>query len=301
MTTNLTPIRDEAQWLDQRKSYITSTESASLFGLQMTSLPTAFELWHIKRGLIDHAIDVNERMIWGRRLEQVIAQGIADDNGFKLLPMKVFAHDDDDKIGSSFDNVIECPVRGHCLLEIKTVAYRDYKEKFIEDDERDPEGNPMFIEAPAYYEVQVQHELEVLGKYQWCCLAIFIMDTREIKLLWREKDADFGRSIREKVKQFWASTEPPAPDMVADSDLLARMHRANSSDSVMDATENPDFNIWALSYLQEGEKEKAAKEEKQKLRSQMILAMGQNNAAWCDAARVSNKSSFRVTATKEKK
>ena len=295
MTTQLTPIRDKDEWLDKRKSYITSTESASLFGLQMPSLPTAFELWHIKRGLMDQGIEVNNRMIWGNRLEDVIAKGIAEDAGFKLFPMHAFAHDDDDKIGSSFDNVIECPERGTCLLEIKTVAYRDYKEKFIEDDDSN------FIEAPEYYEVQVQHELEVLGKYDWCCLAVFVMDTRDVKLIWRERDKDFGAAIRNKVREFWAMEEPPAPDLEKDSDLLARMHRANSSDKTMDATEHPEFDVLAMSYLQEGEKEKAAKAAKKKLRSQMILAMEDHNAAWCNTARVNNKSSFRVTATKEKK
>lgn len=288
----IAPITDESQWLERRKNYITSTESASLFGLQMPSLPTAFEIWHIKRGLIDKVVDVNQRMVWGRRLEAVIAQGIADDNEWKLAPLRAFAYDDNDKIGSSFDFVIEVPGRGHGLLEIKTVSYRDYKEKFIEDEETD------FIEAPAYYEVQVQHEMEVLDQYDFCVLAVFVMDTRDVKLLWRDRDRSMGAAIREKVRKFWAMEAPPPPDLLADSDLLARMHRANSRDAVMDATEHPDFDLLTQSYIDESAKQSQAEDAKKKLRSQIILAMGDHNAAWCNVARVGNKKQFRVTETK---
>ena len=293
-------IKDEAAWLEKRKGYITSTESSSLFGLQMPSLPTAFELWYIKRGEMTNEVSVNARMVWGRRMEDVIARGIAEDQGWKLNPMHVFAYCDDDRMGSSFDHSIECPINGHALLEIKTISYREYKEKFIEDDEKDADGQPVFIEAPPYYEVQVQHEMETLNRFDKCCLAVFIMDTRDVKLLWRDRDRDFGSSIRKKIREFWASEKPPAPDLVADSELLARMHRANSNDSALDATKNAEFDIWAASYLDETKREKSAKEEKKRLRSQMILAMGDNNTAWCNTARVSNKSKFMVTATKEK-
>jgi predicted phage-related endonuclease len=297
----LMKIVDEQEWLEKRKNYVTSTEAASLFGLQMPSLPTAFELWHIKRGLIDHAVDVNARMIWGRRLEAVIASGIAQDYEFAISSLDDFAYDDADKIGSSFDYEIVCPERGPALMEIKTVSYRDYKEKFIEDDERGPDGLPVFIEAPPYYEVQVQHEMEVIDKYGWCCLAVFVMDTRDVKLLWRQRDREMGAAIRQRVREFWAMKEPPPPDLVKDSDLLARMHRANNSDKTYNGTESPEFVMAAQAYLDETAREKQADEAKKKARSQMILAMGDCNTAWCDVARISNKAQFRVTGTKEKK
>jgi len=294
MKTQFVAIRDEAAWLEKRGHYVTSTESASLFGLQMPSMPTAYELWHVKRGLIDRVVDVNSRMVWGRRLEQSIAAGIAEDNGFKLLPMRSFAFDDEDKIGSSFDNVIEIPDSGHGLLEIKTVSYRDYKEKFIEDSESG------FIEAPAYYEVQVQHELEVINKYEYAMLAVFIMDTREVKLLYRSRDKEMGAAIRVRVKEFWEMQSPPPPDLAKDSDLLSKMQRANSKDKTYDASNDGDFELAAMAYLQEGEKEKAAKSAKDIARSKMVIAMSDHNQAFCKSARVSNKNSFRVTATKEK-
>lgn len=292
MNTKLTPITDENAWLDLRKSYVTSTESASLFGLQMPSRPTAYELWHVKRGLIDDVVEVNNFMIWGRVFESSIKEIIALDNpDWKISPMRVFAHDDD-KMGSSFDNTILHPQKGVCLLEIKMTTYREWKEKFIEDDDGE------FIEAPAYYEVQCQHELECLNRYDHICLAVALMDTREIKYIWRERDREMGAAIRNKIKAFWKLAEPPEPDMVKDSDLLARMHRANSRDSVYDATQHDGFDFWAQAYLDANHQIKVAEESKKRARSQMITAMGQNNTAWCNLARVGNKKTFRVTETK---
>jgi predicted phage-related endonuclease len=290
----LTPIIEESAWLDLRKKYVTSTESASLFGFQMPSRPTAFELWHIKRGLIDEAVEVNNFMIWGRLFEGAIKDVIALDHpDWKISPMRVFAHDDDG-MGSSFDNTILHPEKGSCLLEIKMTTYREWKEKFVEDDDGE------FIEAPPYYEIQCQHELECLERHNHICLAVALMDTREIRYIWRERDREMGAAIRKKIKDFWAMQEPPPPDLVKDSDILARMHRANSGAGVFDATKHPDFDLWAQSYLDANAQIKVAEETKKKTRSQMILAMGEHNSAWCNLARVGNKAGFRVTETKGK-
>lgn len=301
MTTRLMAITDKESWLEKRKAYVTATESASLFGLQMPSLPTAYELWHIKRGLIGNDIEINSRMLWGQRLEHAIAEGIAEDNDFELTPLDYFAYDDDDKIGSSFDYAIKCQEHGRALLEVKTTAYRDYKAKFIEDDESG------FIEAPPYYEVQCQHELELLKeeqshgrpKYDSICLAVFIMDTREVKLLWRERDKEFGAAIRSKVKDFWSSDEPPQPVLEKDSDLLARVHRANNNSSSLDATNDADFEVLCQTFLQENAKQKNAEKAKKIARSRIVLKMHENDTAWCNSARVSNKKKFLVTSTGE--
>lgn len=305
MPTKLIPIKSRETWLEERKKHITSTESASLFGLQMPSVPTAYELWHIKRGLIDGTVEANSRMVWGTRFEEAIAHGVGEDNGWSVFDMNNFAVDEDDRMGASYDYFFHHPERGLCLMEIKTVAYRDYKMKFIEDDERDENGDPVFIEAPTYYEVQVQHGLELINhvpgledKYEWCLLVVFVMDTRDVKLLWRQRDKNMGAALRKKVKEFWSMTEPPPPDLVEDSELLAKMHRANNTDSVYDATEDNEFEMAALAYIQEGEKAKAADEAKKRARSQMILKMGSNNAAFCNSARISNKSRWTVTEMK---
>lgn len=282
------PIIEVDDWLDLRRKHITSTESASLFGMQMPSMPTAFELWHIKRGLISGDVEANNYMIWGRIFQEAICEVIQVENpAWKISPFAVFASDG--AMGSSFDYFILHPERGQCLLEIKMTTYREWKEKYIEDDDGE------FIEVPDYYETQCQHQLEVIDDYEWICLAVAIVDTRQIKYIWRARDRGFGRAIRDRINSFIALEAPPPPDLEKDADLLARMHRANNTDAVYNGTEDAEFNIAAQAYLDENEKEKAAKKAKDRAKSQIILRMGQNNSAWGTAARVSNKSKFTVT------
>lgn len=295
MTVKMLPIADEETWLEWRKNYITSTEAASLFGLQMPSMPTAFELYHQKvTKEIEPSDEVNSRMVWGRRLEDVIARGIAEDEGWTIKPMNMFAADDESKMAASYDYEAECPDRGKFNLEIKTVAYRDYKMNFIEDDESD------FIEAPAYYEVQVQSQMELDRRHDLSCIAVFIMDNRDYKLLWRKRNPEMGAKIKAKIKHFWHSGEVPAPDLEKDSDLLARMQRAINTDKAFNGVEHDDFEMYALAYIDANERIKNAESQKKIARSQMLLAMGDCNTAWCDSARITNKSSFRVTKTKGK-
>lgn len=295
MTVKMLPIGDEETWLKWRKNYITSTEAASLFGLQMPSMPTAFELYHQKiTKEIESNTEVNQRMIWGRRLEDVIARGIADDEGWIITPMNMFAADDAYHMAASYDFEAECPERGKFNLEIKTISYKDYKEKFIEDDETD------FIEAPAYYEVQVQCQMELDRRHELSCIAVFIMDTRDYKLLWRKRNPEMGAKIKAKIKHFWESGEVPAPDLEKDSDLLTQMQRANSSDKAFNGMEHDDFDVWARTYIDANARIKAAKRDKKIARSQILIAMDDCNTAWCESARITNKSSFRVTETKGK-
>ena len=76
-------IKNEQEWLDLRANYINSTEMPALYGLEMASAPTAFELWHIKKGEIDNTIQPNNYMLWGKMLEPVIAELAALDRDWE--------------------------------------------------------------------------------------------------------------------------------------------------------------------------------------------------------------------------
>jgi len=75
---------DEKSWLALRKNDITSTESPALFGLSPYS--TLFELYHTKRG-VEAGFPDNDRITWGQRLQDVIAAGIAADQGWTVRRM----------------------------------------------------------------------------------------------------------------------------------------------------------------------------------------------------------------------
>jgi putative phage-type endonuclease len=167
-----------AEWLKARQSCVSSTESAALFG--MSPWTSAFELANRKAQKLPET-DSDERMAWGQRLQDAIAQGIADDYGviIESLELAYAVHPDRPRMGSSFDYmIVDAKEReggfselgalfkkhGPGLLEIKNVdalVYRDWPEH----------------DAPDHIEIQVQHELEV-SQLAWCALGVLVGGNR---------------------------------------------------------------------------------------------------------------------------
>lgn len=212
-------------WLSLRATDITSTEISALFGL--SPYMTEFELFYIKsRGEMTSIAD-NERMKWGRRLEAVIANGIAEDLGMKVRRINVYMrHDQVDRMGSSFDYEIVSHEDGPGILEIKNVDGLVYRDKW-EDDE-----------APPHIELQLQHQLEISGR-SWGMI-VALVGGNDPKIIRRERDKEVGEGLRIKVGEFWdriAREDAPNPDYIEDSDFLIKLHQS-AGVNMLDASNN---------------------------------------------------------------
>src|SRR5260370_357704 len=97
---SILPVSESA-WLSLRTLDVTSSESSALFGLSPYS--TAFEVWHRKRDGKVVQIPDNERMFWGRRLQDAIAEGIAEQQGWVCEPMREYMRAPESRMGASFD------------------------------------------------------------------------------------------------------------------------------------------------------------------------------------------------------
>lgn len=278
MKTQYFQIKDEAAWLEKRNQYVTSTEVSALFGLNQWM--TAFELYHIKRGLIDGTLEDNNFLKFGRILETPICEMILlEKPQWKISPMRVFAYDDVDRMGASFDRVVTLENGKIGLLEIKSISYKEYKEKFIEHDEND-------IEAPTNYEVQMQSQLEVIQRYDFCVMAVFILDTRQLKFIIRERDIELGAKLRQAVKEFWAMTEPPQPDYARDKSILSKVAPDCDPNNTLDATENNRITELAAMYKAEKDLEKQCKENADKFYAELIHALGNARYAWTNSHKI---------------
>lgn len=271
---NLLKPATREDWLKLRRGYVSSTESAALFGA--SPYMTAFEMAVQKR---DGGIDTvsGERPIWGGRLQEAIAQGIADDYGVSIESMGLaYAVDDESRMGSSFDysiigaenlhpdlsgtQLIDTFQRlGPGLMEVKNVDSLEYKRKWIDD------------EAPQHIEIQLQHQLEVLG-LAWGCIAALIGGNR-VGLLVRERDAKVGAIIRKKVKAFWTDYDAgklPDPLMPDDAAVLIALYQYADPNKVYDGQSDPVLAGLALSYRESSAAEKAAKEQKDIAKAHML-------------------------------
>lgn len=260
---------DEQAWLTARLNDITSTEVSALFGCN--PYMTQFELWHRKKAQKIVTIQRNDRMVWGIRLEDAIARGIAEDNNIQIRRINQYWSDGTRRIGSSFDYGIDDTGSGTGLLEIKNVDAWAAQEGWtiITND---------IIEAPPHIEFQMQHQLLVSGR-KFAYIGALIGGNRVI-LLKREPNEKVHDAILSKVGDFWKSIESdcePNPVLERDADMIIELC-GNATEGKAIAG-SPAIDEIAQRYIEASEVIKEAEQDKKIAKAELLLAIG-------DAAKV---------------
>src|ERR1043165_3394660 len=113
---------DEAHWKKLRAQDLTSTTVPAPFGC--SPYLTDFELSHrLQEGAVVD-VEANDRMKWGQRLQDTLAKGIAEDEGWSnVRPMREYMRLPEYRLGSSFDWAIG----SDGLLEIKVVDFLQFR------------------------------------------------------------------------------------------------------------------------------------------------------------------------------
>lgn len=280
MTTKYFEIKDEASWLEKRKGYITSTQISALFGL--SNYHTAFELYHISRGNIEVEIEDNNFMKFGRIIEAPICEMINIEHPeWKIEEFPFFAYDDEDKIGSSFDRAMYVEGKKY-LLEIKSISYAQYKEKFTEHSEDDIEASPA-------YELQMHTEMELTkdSGFDGVVMAVFILDTRQLRYIFRSYDSEIGEELRASAREFWALEEQPEPDYTRDKQVISRVCPQVNPNYEMDATEDVKISEIAARYEASAALEKQEKEAKEAAYAELMNLIGDARYVWTKDHKIS--------------
>jgi len=293
----------EAAWLEDRKTVITSTEAAALFGVGVY-VKTPFELYQLKAGLIEpEAFEGNERTRWGTRLEAPIAYGVAEDLGLIVEPYKCFIKMPEFRIAASFDFIVigitedfdgDNEARrmfrehGKGLLEIKNVDGLQFKRAWAVDGEH--------IEAPVHIEAQVQWQLE-LADLNWSILAPLVGGNTPMPVI-RTRDLSFGEAIRTKATEFWQRVHAgaaPAPDFTKDGATIAKVFRENDG-TTADLSGNARLAELARTYKKASADAKAASEIKDAAKAEILTIVQAAKSVIYDGGKISagtNKASFR--------
>lgn len=265
-------------WLALRQQDVTSTESAALFG--MSPYVTHFELWHSKRSGQPRAFESNERMRWGNRLESAIAQGIAEEEGWTVEPMKDYMRDPALRMGSSFDFVITS-LGEPAHLEIKNVDYLAFRDGWIEHDD----GS---IEAPEHIEMQVQHQMALSG-FKRSFIGAFIAGNR-YELIERERDVGVIAAIRARVATFWNSVDSgvaPPPIMPEDAAAVIRLNQYAQPGKILDASGDAVIASLVAEYKRAAAAGDDADEDKEVAKAQLLEAIGDAEKCLCDGWSIS--------------
>lgn len=270
----------EGQWLAMRKADITSTESSALFGV--SPYTTEYQLYHAKRGTLDNSIEANERMKWGNRLEAAIAEGVAEDFGLIVEPMKIYMRCSQNRIGSSFDYQIvgitdtydgeDETYRdlfrqlGPGLLEIKNVDGFIFRKSWTEEDDE--------VEAPPHIEFQVQHQMLVSG-LQWAMLAPLVNGNTP-KPTYRLKSDKVHQGILKKCAEFWERVDTgnePAPDYKNDGRAIGQLY-LEDDDTEVDMSDNEYLRQLCEEEIDAAQRKKAAEEEQKAKKAEILTIIG---------------------------
>ena len=258
----------EEEWLKLRTLDVTSTESPALFGL--SPYMTKFELWHRKKSGEVYTIKDNERMFWGRKLQDAIAEGISEEQGWSWSPRPQYERVPGIRMGSSFD--YSASMAGNDspgMLEIKNVDYLAFRDNWTVGEDGE-------IEAPPHIEIQLQHQLHVSG-YTWGAIGVLVGGNKPHVLI-REYDPKVGQGIEQKIREFWWSIDAgkePEPFYPTDAAFVASLHGYAEPGKILDARDDDEIASLCLEYSEASKREKDAKEDKEIAKAKLLTMIGE--------------------------
>lgn len=247
----------DAIWKGLRKHDITSTESAALFGL--SPYMSKFELYHRKRLKDVTEIQMNDRMLWGQRMEAIIAEGIGADNGVVVRKVPEYVRIVRSRMGATFDfeiagvnlGIMDRSRReygsttllqqmfldhGPGLFEIKATGYVEFRDNWTRNDDKT-------IEAPGHIEIQLQHQLHVKDSYEWGAIGVLVAGNSP-KVTARMRDHEVGQGLEAACIQLWedikAGSEPD-PTFPDDAPLIKSLNGQIADGKIYDGREDAEL------------------------------------------------------------
>lgn len=252
---------NEQHWLSLRKTVITSTDISALFGLSPYCTP--FELYHRKREGFEVEFDVNERILWGTRLQDAIAAGVAEDHKLSIRRMNEFIIDDEEKIGSSFDFSIE----NDGLMEVKNIDSLVFKNNWIKDGDA--------LEATPYVEMQAQFQLMV-SERKYLIIAALVGGNK-VQLIKRTPDSEIIKAIKSKVAAFWKSVEsntPPSPNFEKDAKFISNLYGFAEPGKIFNAESDEEIATLVSKYKEMSVAIKQCEATKDAMKAQILMKIG---------------------------
>lgn len=224
MTTVIENPTREA-WLETRKSGIGASESAAALGFSPYKSP--YQLWAEKTGAVEpDDLSKVRHVRLGNKLEPIIAEEFEIETGrtATLWPQhQMVRHSDIPWLTCTPDATQICPERGPGVLQMKAPGLRQLKNwKSIED-------------VPLIYQIQLQHEMAVVGA-NWGSLCALV-GGQELEYHDFEFNARFVEAMIPKLAEFWAAVQtkqaPPVDGSESCTETIRKLFPHEMTDFVV--------------------------------------------------------------------
>lgn len=233
---------NKAEWLLQRKNYITGTDAACLLGISPWG--SKFSVWLDKTGQGEPTVE-NESMKWGKKLESEILKNYAETmncelihvDGYDLKVSKLYP-----KLACSLDgwnNTDKIPV------DAKNIRYIS-----------DKWGEQFSDIFPEYYKTQLQVQMMVTGA-KVAHLAV-LFSGQEFRIYCMEYNENLAQQILKATDKFWelvASGEMPEASSDEATTNFIRTKYSSDSGTEKEATDEIISAVKSLKEAKNSEKE----------------------------------------------
>jgi predicted phage-related endonuclease len=284
----LLPIPERREdWLALRQRFVGASNVAALFGAQAPFQPGVYALWMDRAGRVPLPPVEIERAKWGLLLEDAIAAGAAEREGWDIRPGRYATHESG--VGATLDRIIAAPgpndagVSGPGALELKNV-----------DMVQTLRGRAWDGEPPIHVQLQLQAQLLATG-FTWGAIA-WLVGGNELRILRHRARPAIQAEIAKRARAFWQSItddQPPQPDGsdATYQTLLAMLPDADDSDEPADLVGDNAAEAAASDYLRGMALEKEGAALKATARNVLLSKIGaarwgKTNAATLSIARV---------------
>ena len=272
-----------AEWLALRRRFIGASECASLFSMQAPYQPGIYALWMDRADRVPLPEVTIERAKWGLLLEDAIAAGTAEREGWEILPGQYASHESG--VGATLDRIIVSDPNedGPGALELKNV-----------DLLQTLSGKAWAGEPPIH--VLLQHQAQMLATgFTWGSIA-WLVGGNELRMLRFKARPAVQAEIARRAAAFWQSIRDGVPPQPDGSDatyaaLLALLPDAGEDDEPADLRGDNEAEAAAADYLRGAAMAKDGDALKATARNVLLSKIGgarwaKTNAATVSVARV---------------
>lgn len=270
---NLYHPATEAEWHALRLRHVGSSEIPALFGCQPAYALSLWSLWMVKAGRAEPPPVEGNRVEAGKRFEPVIAQWVADREGWAIE--KGGYASDGRGAGASLDYVIagDPKEEGPGPLECKSVDWLQHRQTWTA------------AEPPPHILLQLQHQLAVTG-YTWGAVGA-VVGGNEPKVYRYKARPKLIAEIKRRVAEFWESVEAGIPPAVDGSDSAAAIIRQlfpddDGAEEPADLSADNELPELCAGFLRARELRRDAERAEAAAQNAIMAKLGDHRAAQCE-------------------
>lgn len=261
-------------WHAARSRVVGGSEVAALFDVQPDYAMSLYALWHVKAGNVPPPRFENERVAWGLRLEDAIAEGAAEQEGWTIRKGGHVLDPTTPGLGCTLDYIIEGDEPG--ALEIKNADWLAHKRDWIGD------------EPPMHILLQLQHQLAATG-YTWGAVACLV-GGNQLRIYEYKARPKLIADIRRRVAEFWQSIdegrEPPIDGSAGASAVLRALY-PDTTPEIADLSADNELPGICAEYIAHGHARRQAEAAEAEAKNRLIGKLGAHQHALAQGYRIS--------------